>query len=359
VFHSCVTVRNTNLDFFFAIFSVDCQVWRLIVLRYDTETHLNVNTCIPFHHRLGAVYSSTFGIAMVTLSLLLCSSSPRRPSRHPLLWNVLLRSSQVAQVLMCVLLVIGAIWADADSRWYSGVLADEVTFLLYCLLSITMLLLSIHSTVGLTSSASDQRKLVSALISATAVCLVRYVLLFALATTMLVYNVMSLTTEQDGFASLVGALLPLSVIWSQLWPRSAIVKRSELQHRVGPIMQYVRHHGLSLVLLGFFYSILAFIFLNAYQTACETSYMSFGSTAYYVTSAASKTLAQLVPLILLTVMFGTLTFLKASILALTIPFDYNVEFHVHVSIVCMALVVMHMVSGDNGIALFCFIPHFN
>jgi hypothetical protein len=66
--------------------------------------------------------------------------------------------------------------------------------------------------------------------------------------------------------------------------------------------------------------------------------------AYYISAACARVLAQVVPLLLFTVMYGSLTFLKSTVLRIAIPFDQHIILHLHVAAVFVVALVGHLIG---------------
>ena len=80
--------------------------------------------------------------------------------------------------------------------------------------------------------------------------------------------------------------------------------------------------------------------------ACSSSYGQSPGIGwpYYFSAASARVLAQAVPLLLLTVMFGSMTFLKSTFLRVVVPFEESVILHLHAAAIFGAMVVMHLVA---------------
>ncbi len=83
---------------------------------------------------------------------------------------------------------------------------------------------------------------------------------------------------------------------------------------------------------------MGFIFVNGLLDACSGPFGFFG-WSFYIASGASRVLAHVVPLLLFTVMFGSMTFLKSTVLKIVVPFDDAITWHLHVAGVFMVFVV--------------------
>lgn len=141
-------------------------------------------------------------------------------------------------------------------------------------------------------------------------------------------------------------IFPTVLVLAILWPRRNVLLAPQVSAK-GWAERFLREKGLSVAVLGFFYLFVGFTFVNGLLDACVSP---FGQSpgigwTYYVSAGASRVLAQAVPLLLFTVMFGSMTFLKSTVLKIMLPFDDAILWHIHVAGVFVACCIIHLVGS--------------
>lgn len=270
-------------------------------------------------------YNAMFLLAMCFVALLCILDARRSRTRIVAICGVVV-------VAVCgVGAIIGICLSLGGSSWVVG--KPMVIYLVDCVLCLVMLCLAIRA-----GSRNPRYE------GAAVIFVFRYMLETALTIELVVYDAPHLDFQQDGFATLVAAWLPVATALVFLWPSREILEQDRRVSTAGlRFEKWLKESGVSVALLAFFYGLMLFIFVNAWLSACEPQ-NNFGGIPYFFSSAASKVLAQVVPLLLLTTMYGTLTFLKRTVVSMSVPFDGSIAFHYHCAGVFSVMLVMHLVG---------------
>ncbi len=186
-----------------------------------------------------------------------------------------------------------------------------------------------------------------ALLTATAATFVlRYLPEMAVAIYLIADQDRHLGFDNNSLFEMFLEIFPSILILTLMWPRKNVLAVQEGPRPAqGRVEQFLREKGLSAAILVFFYLFTGFVFVNGVLSACTGPFGPSGGWPYYISNGASRVLAQVVPLLLFTVMFGSMTFLKSTVLRIAVPFDDNILWHLHVAGVFIVAVIMHCVSS--------------
>jgi hypothetical protein len=156
------------------------------------------------------------------------------------------------------------------------------------------------------------------------------------------------TSFEDGNSlyELFLEIFPTVLVLAILWPRKNVLLAPQVVAK-GWMERFLREKGLSVAVLVFFYLFMGFTFVNGLIDACSSA---FGQSpgvgwTYYIAGGAARVLAHVVPLLLFTVMFGSMTFLKSTVLRIMVPFDDALVWHIHVAGVFLVFCTMHLISS--------------
>jgi len=137
-------------------------------------------------------------------------------------------------------------------------------------------------------------------------------------------------------------IFPLILLHASLWPS---LPPSQSKVKTGAfLLNIINELAFKASILTFFYGMVLFLFAAGVSSACSTSWGKLYGWPVILGSASSQVLVNATPLLLLSVMFGTLSFLRRTFLHLIIPFDSSLAFHMHVAIVWMAMLLIHSIT---------------